>query len=244
MFRQAKGVPVSSHIVAGGDMPVLIPQYLIDQAMKKSNKALADLVAFDEGPALVHPLYIDREVRSFRFGKFLLMSSVLACLIGFTGLQVAQSHAPAAVNEFPFASSIQTMSATELVQLVKTENRTVYWLDAKRGETYTNSSTANGVSHIFYRPASNSVSNLNQYDFNVDTYRDYSTYDGLPHPLLGVNGRTTTLASGATVTYNVVSPTQAVVQFPNHPEVVVINYPNVQSVPSVINDAQNLVPIQ
>lgn len=235
---------MSSQTIPGGDIPVLIPQYLIDQALKKSNRALAELVAFDEGPALVHPLYVEEEVRSFRFGKFVLMSTVLACLIGFTGLQVAQSHAPASVNEFPFSSSLQTMSATELVQLVKTENRTVYWLDAKQGETYTNSSTATGINHIFYRPASNSVSNLNQYDFNIDTYPDLSTYDGQPHPLLGENGRTIGLANGATVTYNVVSPTQAVVQSPNYPEVVVINYPTPQSVPSLINDAQNLVPIQ
>lgn len=225
------------------DVTVVIPQYLIDLALKDSGKAVVEVVAYDEGQSLEHPLYMEEEVRPFGLGRLLLIGSIIGSLFIFTGLQVAQSHAPATVNQVAVSSGVQSMSAAELVQTIKAENRTVYWLNAKQGDSYTNSSSANGIDQIFYRPAGTRASDLNQFDVNVGTYRDYSTYDAQPHPFLGANGRTITLPSGATVTYNTASPNQAVVQFRDKQEVVVINYPGTQTVPTIINDSESLVPI-
>lgn len=225
------------------DVTVVIPQYLIDRALKNPGKAVADVVAYDEGPSLDHPLYVEEETRPFGFGRLLLIGSIIGSLFIFTGLQVAQSHAPATVNQVAVSSGVQSMSAAELVQTIKAENRTVYWLNAKQGDSYTNSSSANGIDQIFYSPVGTRASDLNHFDVNVGTYRDVATYDSQPHPFLGANGRAITLSSGATVTYNTASPNQAVVQFSNHPEVVVLNYPATQTVPTIINDAETLVPI-
>jgi len=234
---------VSSLGASRDDVTVVIPQYLIDLALKDSGKAVAEVVAYDEGPWVQQPLYVEEESRPFGFGRLLLIGSIIGSLFIFTGLQVAQSHAPATVNQVAVSSGVQSMSAAELVQTIKAENRTVYWLNSKQGDSYTNSSSANGIDQIFYRPVGSNPSDLNQFDVNVGTYRDYSTYEAQPHPFLGANGRTITLPSGATVTYNTASPNQAVVQFSNKPEIVVINYPATQTVPTIINDAENLVPI-
>jgi hypothetical protein len=234
---------VSSLGASRDDVTVVIPQYLIDLALKDSGKAVAEVVAYDEGSWVQQPLYVEEESRPFGFGRLLLIGSIIGSLFIFTGLQVAQSHAPATVNQVAVSSGVQSMSAAELVQTIKAENRTVYWLNSKQGDSYTNSSSANGIDQIFYRPVGSNPSDLNQFDVNVGTYRDYSTYEAQPHPFLGANGRTITLPSGATVTYNTASPNQAVVQFFNKPEIVVINYPATQTVPTIINDAENLVPI-
>lgn len=239
-MRKSRKDPIPSH----DDVTDAIPQHLIDMALRRTNKAVADLVAFDEGPALDYPLHIKEEVRGFGFGRFLIMSTLLASLIAFTGLQVAQSHAPATGAQGPVSSGIQTMSAAELIQLIRTENRTVYWLDSRQGDSYTKMSPSTGRDQVFYRVAGAPVSNLNQFEVNVDTYRDYSTYDLQPHPLLGANELTTSLPGGGTITYSSESPSQAFVQFADKPEVVVLNYPAVQSVPTMINDAENLVPIR
>jgi len=225
------------------DVTVVIPQYLIDLALKKSGEVVEEVLPYDEGFALEQPLYFEEDARPFRFGRLLLIGAIVGSLVVFTGLQVADSHAPATVSETAVSSGVQTMSAAELIQSIKAENRTVYWLKSKRGDSYTNSSSANGLDQVTYRTAGTNVSNLNHFDVIVGTYKDYSTYDAQLHPLLGANGRTTTLTSGATVTYNAASPNQAVVQFPNNPEVVVLDYPAAQAVPTIINDAENLVPI-
>lgn len=235
---------MSSPGASRDDVTVAIPQHLIDRALKESGKAVHEIVDWNEGPSTDRPVYVDAEyVRPFGFGRLLLIGSIVGSLFIFTGLQVAQSHAPATVNRVAVSSGVQSMSAAELVQTIKAENRTVYWLKAKQGDSYTNSSSANGIDQIFYQPVGTHASDLNQFDVNVGTYRDFSTYDAQPHPFLGVNGRTITLPSGATVTYNTASPNQAVVQFSNTPEVVVLNYPGTQTVPTIINDAESLVPI-
>lgn len=225
------------------DVTVLIPQRLIDMAMRSSAAATEEIIPYDEGLPIEQPLYLEEEPRPFGFGRLLLMSAIVGSLVVFTGLQVADSHAPATLNETSVSSGVESMSAAELIQSVKAENRTVYWLNAKRGDSYANNSSANGIDQITYRPAGANASDLAQFDVIVGTYKDYATYDAHPHPLLGANGRTTTLTSGATVTYNSASPNQAVVQFPDKSEVVVLNYPAMQAVPALINDAENLVPV-
>lgn len=235
---------MSSLGAAHNDVTVVIPQYLIDLALKDSGKAVAEVVPYDEGPSSEHPLYMEGdEDRPFGFGRLLLIGAIVTSLLAFTGLQVAQSHAPATVGQLEVASGVQSMSAAELVHAIKAGKRTVYWLNLRQGDSYTSSSSANGIDQIFYRPEGTHASDLNQFDVNVGTYRDYSSYDAQPHPFLGANGRTITLTSGATLTYNAASPNQAVVQFPDKPEVVVINYPVIQAVPTIINEAESLVPI-
>jgi len=216
---------------------------LIDRALRKSADIVEEIVPYDEGLPIDQPLYYEEESRFFGLARLALITAIVGSLVAFTGLQVADSHAPATINATAVTSGIQTMSAAELIQTIKTENRTVYWLNSKQGDTYSNNSSANGIDQVIYRPEGADVTNLNQFDVIIETYKDYSTYDTQPHPLLGANGRTTTLDSGATVTYNAASPNEAVVQFPNRPEIVVLNYPAVQAVPTIINDAGNLVPI-
>lgn len=173
----------------------------------------------------------------------LSMGAILGSLLVFVGLQVADSHAPVAINEVMVSSGVQTMSATELIQTVKAENRTVYWLSSKLGDSYSNSSLTDGVDQISYRPVGSNVSDLNQFDVMVGTYKDFSTYDAQPHPLLGANSRSIDLGGGTTLTYSTASPNRAIVAFASSPEIVVLNYPAVQPVPTLINDAQNLVTI-
>lgn len=235
---------MSSLSAKRNDVTVVVPQYLIDRAIKESAGRVEAIIPYDEGLPVEQPLYYEEESRFFSLARLGLITAIVGSIVVFTGLQVADSHAPAAVSQTTVATGVQTMSAAELIQSVSKENRTVYWLDSKPGDTYTNKSSAQGIDQIIYRPEGADVTNLLQYDVSIETYASYSLFDSQPHPLLGTNQRTTTLASGATVTYNAASIDEAVVQFPNQAQVVVINYPAAQALPTILNDASRLVPIQ
>lgn len=234
---------MSSQRATRKDLTVVVPQYLIDRALKGSVEQVEEIVPYDEGLAVEQPLYYEEESRFFSLARLGLITAIVGSIVVFTGLQVADSHAPAAISATTVASGVQTMSAAELVQTINKENRTVYWLDSKPGDSYTNNSSDQGIDQIIYHPEGADITNLNQFDVIVETYADYALFDSQPHPLLGANERSTTLANGATVTYNVASPDQAVVQFINKAQVVVLNYPAAQAVPTIINDASRLIPV-
>lgn len=188
------------------------------------------------------PLFEEEEPRR-RLGSLLLVGSIVASMLIFTGLQVADSHAPATENEVTVNSGIQTMSAAELIQAVNSEHKTIYWLGPVSGDVYTNSNTMEGVNQIAYHPKSSLVSNQNLFDVSVGTFSNLAAYDARPHQFFGDNAITVTLKNGAAVTYNKLLTDQAVVIFPGKPEVIVLDYPAAQTVPMIFSDAQNLVPI-
>jgi hypothetical protein len=187
--------------------------------------------------------FLKEEPKPRRLGSVLLAGAVFGSVLVFAGVQVANSHPPATLAQSVVASEAQSMSAAELIQNVKAKNRTVYWLTAKQGDSYSASSSTGGVDQISYRLAGSDISNLNQFDVMIGTYQDYSTYDAQLHQLLGSNGRTLNLSKGITLTYNQASPVRAIVTFSDRPEIIEINYPASQAVPTLINDAQNLAPI-
>lgn len=190
--------------------------------------------------------YLEDEAAPLRRSKRVLIGAILATLIVtlFIGLIVANSQAPAVTNQVPAASGVQTMSATELIQGVKAGNKTVYWLNAKPGDSYSYDNLTNGVDQISYRPEGSDISNLNQFDVKIGTYQDISTYDAQPHTSLGGRGVSVILNNGSTLAYNAKTRDRAVVTFPDRPEVVVLNYPAAQTLPTLIGDAQKLVAIK
>jgi hypothetical protein len=201
------------------------------------------LSSLDESFTYPPSPFLEEEAAPFSFGWLLLVGAVIGSLLVFGGVQVANSRDPATSKQIVVASGAQTMSAHELIQSVKAKGRTVYWLNARQGDSYLNNSSTSGIDHISYRPEGSNISNLNQFDVMIGTYRDYSTYLAQPHPFLGALGRTVTLSNGGTLTYNQMSPDRALVAFPDKPEIVVLNYPTTQGLSTLINDAQKLVPI-
>jgi CheY-like chemotaxis protein len=188
---------------------------------------------------------VEEEGAPIRVGRFLIIAAVILgtfIVSAILGLQLSNSHAPAA-HSVVAASGTRPMSATGLIQNVPTKNGKVYWLNVKQGDTYSVNSVVPGVDQITYLPKGSNISKLNQFDVVIGTYRDISTYNAQPHPFLGANGRTVTLSNGSTLSYNQMSPDRAVVSFPNKSELVVLNYPTTQTLPTLIKDAQNLVPI-
>jgi hypothetical protein len=109
--------------------------------------------------------------------------------------------------------------------------------------SYTNNALTDGVDQITYRPEGSDISNLRLFHVIIGTYRDYSNYEAQPHTFMGTNSGTLSLNNGATLTYDQASPDRIVIAFSDRPEIVVLNYPMAQALPTLITDAQNLVPI-
>lgn len=217
----------------------LVPQSTIDRVLKdRAEKAKAESRLNEEIPEF------EEEVRSRGIGPLLFVGIIVTSLLAFSGLQVANSHAPATLSNVAVSSGNQTMSAAELIQSVNAAGRIVYWLAPRSGDTYSISTTSNGIDQVSYYPEGSSISSLNQYSVSIATYKDLATYNANTHPFLGANSRTDVLSNGMTVTYNSISPTQAFVAFPDVAQKVVISYPSIQPVPTILNDAQNLLTVK
>ncbi len=220
-------------------LTVLVPQSTIDKVVNaRVEKRLRESRLNDEVPEF------EDEEGPRRLGPIILVATIVTSLLVFSGLQVADSHAPASLTSVSVSTGIQTMSAAELIQSVKTQNLTAYWLAPVPGDSYSITTSASGVNQISYYPEGSGVSNSNQSAVSVATYKDLTTYEASSHPFLGANSRTDVLNNGSTVTYSSVSPTQAFVSFPDTAQKVVISYPSNQPVPTILNDAENLVLVQ
>lgn len=171
----------------------------------------------------------------------LIGGAVLGVLLVFTGVQIASSHAPAVQNQVAVVTGVQTMSAAELIQNVKAQRHSVYWLNSRAGDSYSDNASTVGVDQIFYHPEGSDASLLNQFDVMIGTYQNQSVYDAQPHPFVSGESTSLNLSTGATLTYNQTSINRGIVTFPDKPEIVVLNYPAAQAVPTLISDAQALV---
>lgn len=176
-----------------------------------------------------------------RFLWFLLSGAILVPILIFTAwLVVGSSFIPVAQYPVLAESGKQTMSTAQLIDSIKAEKLSVYWLNVKQGFSYSEASSTAGVEEIAYYPVGSTISNVNQFEVKVATYRDLALYNSQPHPLLGANGRTITLNNGATLSYDQMSPNQSLVAFPDKVQVVVIYYPANQALTTLIDDANNL----
>ena len=138
-------------------------------------------------------------------------------------------------------SGARTVTAAELVRSVKMRNRSAYWINARAGDIYTDNSSQIGIDQISYLPKSASPSNLSQFDLRISTYANAATYDAQLHPLAGIDNITVTTANGVNIEYNKASLDHAYVTFAKKPEIVIVDYPTLQSISTLINDAKRLV---
>ncbi len=232
---------MSPHNSPDGEWKVVIPQAMVDRILK-SHAHEGEPELPKKGSLLDQdiPLFDEQEPPR-KLGPFLLVGAIVAMMLIFTGLQVADSHAPATENEASVTSGVQSMSAAELIQSVNSGKGTAYWLGPKSGDVYTNSTAIDGVDQVAYHPESSPVTSQDQFDVSVSTFRNLATYNVRPHQFFGDNAITVTLKNGAAVTYNKSLPNQAIVIFPGKPQVIVLDYQAVQAVPRILDDAQNLV---
>jgi hypothetical protein len=178
-----------------------------------------------------------------RFLHFLLLNVALWPILIFVGLQVSASHSPGAVKSLIASTGVQSMTADQLVATVNHQGRPVFWLNRISGDAYSYTTAISGVDIISYRPEGAVARNLDQSDLIITTHRDSFIYDAQLRPLDASAPLTVETLSGLKVTYNPSAPDHSVVYFDNQQQVVTIQYPENQKISTLINDAQNLVPI-
>ncbi len=128
---------------------------------------------------------MDEEPAPFRYRWPLTFVAVLSTLLVtvITGFNLADSHSPGTEPIVAF-SHAQTMSATELIQSVKAGFRTVYWLNAKHGDSYSNNGSTSLVYQISYLSVGSDTANLKQFDMMIRTYRNFDTFDEKLHRMI------------------------------------------------------------
>jgi hypothetical protein len=178
-----------------------------------------------------------------RYLRFLLLNIILWPILVFVGLQISASHSPGILKSLMVSTGVQSMTADQLVAAVKAQGRPVFWLNRLSGDTYSDTTATSGVDIISYRPEGASSQNVDQSDLVIKTYRDSASYDARLHHVEGSALLTVETLSGIKVSYNPSDLHHVVIYFNNRPQVVLIEYPNIQKVSTLITDAQNLKPI-
>lgn len=175
-----------------------------------------------------------------RFLWFVLVNIILSPLLVYAGFQIVNSHPPMVLNALMISSGSQTISAADLVTLVKSEHKLAYWINPVAGDSYSNNSTAEGVNSISYMPSGARPKDLIQVSLTIKTYKDIAVYNEQLRPLAGPNETVITAANGTNVEYNEGLPDRMIVSFPRKPEIVVVQYPTTQNVTVFMRDAASL----
>lgn len=218
-----------------------------------SNSIADEMVEVDDINEIVslEELTFDRPSAIRRFNGshpgfiwFLLANVLVTPLLVYAGFQIVASHPPTVLNALMISSGAQSMSAGDLVTLVKSEDKLAYWIKPVPGDTYTKNSTQDGVNSISYIPSDAKLSDLNQVNLTIKTYRNIAVYNAQLQPLSAANDTTITTATGANVQYSKASLNRMIVSFTHKPEIVVVQYPTVQNVTTLVRDAKSLVPIK
>jgi len=174
---------------------------------------------------------------------FLLVNTLLAPILVYANFQIVPSQASTVFNALMVSSGAKTLSADNLVTLVKSNNRLTYWIKSVPGDMYSNNSTQDGVNSISYIPSNAKLSDLRQVDLTVKTYKNFAIYTSQLQPLVGPNETMVTTATGTIVEFNKGFSDRMIVSFTKKPEIVVVQYPTTQDVTTLMRDARSLVPI-
>jgi len=175
---------------------------------------------------------------------FVLANIFITPLLVYAGFQIVNSHPPTVLNALMISSGSQTISAADLVTLVRSEHKLAYWISPVAGDSYSNNSTEEGVNSVSYMPSGMRPKDLSQVSLTIKTYKDIAVYNKQLQPLAGPNETVITTANGTNVEYDEGLPNRMIVSFPRKPEIVVVQYPTTQNVTILMRDAANLTPIR
>ena len=109
------------------------------------------------------------------------------------------SHKPAVSKALLKTSGSQSMSADELISIVKGQDRPIFWLGRLSGDTYSENSTVSSVDVITYLPENATAHTTRQLDLVIKTSRNSTIFNVQLHPL---SGTAETTVGGGTVIYN------------------------------------------
>ena len=185
---------------------------------------------------------IRREARN-RFLRFLILNALIWPMLAFIGLQVSEANQSTHSKMYLATSGTQTMNANQLIKVVGDQDRTVFWLKALSGDTYTDNATRSGLDVISYIPENTSPKLLDKWDLVIKTYRDQRAFRSAVHPFSGFGSTIVESLGAITVSYNTTSPNRVVVSFRDRPQIVTMRYPDFQSGTRLIRDAKSLEPI-
>ncbi len=186
----------------------------------------------------------DRRQARNHFLRFVLVNLLIWPIVAFIGFQVMDSHKPEVSEALLKTSGAQSMTADELISVVRGQERPIFWLGRLSGDTYAENSTVSGVDVISYLPEHATPQTARQLDLIIKTYRNSNIFNAHLRPLSGTPDTTVEIVGGVTVTYRPASPNHSVVTFKDRPQVVTLTYPAFQTVSTLVMDAQNLDSIQ
>ena len=124
-----------------------------------------------------HSIRSGRRQARNRFLRFVLLNALLWPIVVFIALQFANAHSPAVSKSLMTASGAQSMNADQLVAMVATQARPVFWLNRLSGDNYSENSTVSGVDVISYLPEKSNPKFANHLDLEIKTYRDTNVFN-------------------------------------------------------------------
>jgi hypothetical protein len=173
-----------------------------------------------------------------RFVLYVILDIVVSVLLSLVGYQFLSPAASAIDRDGNFG--VVAMSDTQLVNRVRADSATTYWIGSMPQHVYTYSKVAQGVVIISYFNKSSDVTNGHFPRIAVETYRNYNDYSKRAHPLEDNNIATIATTGGMTIKFNEGSMNHEIVTFRGKSEIIEIYYADAQLATSMMKDANGL----
>lgn len=133
------------------------------------------------------------------------------------------------------------MSAEEFVTHLKENHVSAYWLGPMPGSQYSINHMTPGVTEVFYTPQGSNLSRLKEFTYKITKYQDASAYARDVQPLVeGIEERLIPINSDRSMVINEKSMKSELVTFNDQPLILMVTYSRVQSLKTLIRNAQLL----
>jgi hypothetical protein len=133
------------------------------------------------------------------------------------------------------------LSGSQLVEHLKIDGISAYWLGGVGTDEYTVNHEVAGVVDIFYLPGGAEPSDHRGFIYEIKTYKDQGVWDAHTHTILAsANTQTVILNSNLTIRINPSSMKGVIATFLDKPEIVAIAYPKPQTLDNMIRNVESL----
>jgi hypothetical protein len=174
-----------------------------------------------------------------RFFRYLVLDAVVSVLLVFAGFQFFGSHSYLA-ERLSHVGEV-AMSSSQLVEHLKKDGITAYWLGPARGDEYTVDDEIKGIVDLMYLPLGTDPSKQKDFDLEIKTYASQKIWDAHTHTIrASANTQMIILSKKVSIRINPTSMRGVIATYTDRPEILAIAYPKPQSLKSMIDNVMSL----
>lgn len=184
-------------------------------------------------------IFVRYEKSHPRFFRLIALDALVSILVVFAGFQIFDSNSFLA-EKLSHAGDV-ALSSRQLIEHVKRDGISAYWLGSMDGDEYTINHEIKGVVDLMYLPEGADPSNDKAFAYEVKTYDSQEIWNAHTHTILATaNTQTIILNKEVSIRVNPTSMRGVIATYNDKQEILAIAYPKPQSLKSMIDNVKSL----